>query len=151
MAHALPGQAGGRTYDPPMADTPLPRLDANALVALARQADATRPCPQCGPLKSPGWESMPGSFDRKLLVPVGTLRDPALEDPTLQEYHPAGTHQWSADAPIAPAYFPCNRCDVWCCTACRRAYLRYTEYGGYYHDERVRELDAARVVDAPLA
>ena len=30
----------------------------------------------------------------------------------------------------------------------RRAFLRYTEYGGYYVEERVRPLQAALVVDA---
>ena len=54
-----------------------------------------------------------------------------------------------ADAPIAPAYFPYNRCDVWQCRACARVYLRYTEYGGYYEDERVRALDPALVDDTP--
>jgi hypothetical protein len=37
---------------------------------------------------------------------------------------------------------------VWRCRSCHRAYLRYTEFGGYYQDERVRELDAALVVEA---
>jgi hypothetical protein len=54
-----------------------------------------------------------------------------------------------SDAPIAPAYFPYNRCDLWQCRACPRAYLRYTEYGGYYEDERIRALDPALVDDTP--
>jgi hypothetical protein len=28
--------------------------------------------------------------------------------------------------------------------------LRYTEYGGYYEEERIRDLDARLLVDAPL-
>ena len=98
----------------------------------------------------PGWEALPGSFARDALERVGTLRDPAIDDPTVAEYHPAGTHGWSADAPIAPAWFPCNRCDAWRCGTCARAFLRYTEYGGYYTEERIREIDARLVVDAPL-
>ena len=35
------------------------------------------------------------------------------------------------------------------CGACARPFLRYTEYGGYYTEERIRELDARLVVDAP--
>jgi hypothetical protein len=31
---------------------------------------------------------------------------------------------------------------------CGRPFLRYTEYGGYYVEERIRELDAQRVADA---
>jgi hypothetical protein len=31
---------------------------------------------------------------------------------------------------------------------CGRPFLRYTEYGGYYVEERIRELRAALVVDA---
>lgn len=128
---------------------PLPLLDAAGLQALASAADRTKPCPACGPLRATGWESMPGSFDRDLLRRVGTLRDPALDEPTLDECHPHGTHAWSPDAPIALAFHPYNRCDVCLCTRCRRAYLRYTEYGGYYEDERVREVDPQRLLPEP--
>jgi hypothetical protein len=38
---------------------------------------------------------------------------------------------------------------VWQCGACQRTYLRYTEYGGYYEDERVRLVDPALVVGSP--
>ena len=79
---------------------------------------------------------------------VGTLRQPGVEEPTLEEYHPQGTRGWSPDAPIAPAFFPYNRCDAWQCVQCGRPFLRYTEYGGYYVEERIRELRAALVVDA---
>lgn len=130
-----------------MPTTPPRRLHAADLIALARSADTARPCPACGPLQRPGWESMPSSFDRDALVRTGTLRDDTIDEPTLEEYHPRGTHHWSPDAPIAPAHYPYNRCDVWQCTACRRAYLRYTEYGGYYEDERVRFIDPELVVE----
>ena len=129
-----------------MSDTPTPRLDAADLRRLAAASPRT-PCATCASLVAPGWEAMPGGFDRQLLRQVGSLRDPAIEDPTLDEHHPAGTRGWSADAPIAPLYFPYNRCDVWQCVACSRPFVRYTEYGGYYVEERVRELDAELVVD----
>lgn len=70
--------------------------------------------------------------------------------PTFAEYHPNGTRYWSLDAPIAPRYFPYNRCDVWECTVCRRCILRYTEGGGYFVDRRIRLLDASLMVDAAL-
>lgn len=126
-------------------------LDADDLVALARAHRRDADCPACRSLVCPGWEAMPASLARDALERVGTLRDPAVDDPTVAEYHPAGTHSWSADAPIAPAWFPYNRCDAWRCRTCRRAFLRYTEYGGYYNEERVREIAEGRVVDAPLA
>jgi hypothetical protein len=125
---------------------PPDRLGAAELIALASEADSRRPCLACGPLHSPGWESVPASLDRHALVRVGTLRDPEVDEPTLQEHHPRGTHGWSPDAPIALGYYPYNRCDVWRCRSCRRAYLRYTEYGGYYEDERVRQVDPALVL-----
>lgn len=128
-----------------MTPSPLPLLDADGLIALARQADASRPCRHCGELNCSGWESMPGSFDRQRLHPVATLRVDREVEPTLREHHPQGTHGWSADAPIAPAFHPYNRCEVWQCPACARAYLHYTEYGGYYEDERVRWVDPALV------
>jgi len=133
-----------------MPEESLPRLAAADLVRLADAAIPPSPCPQCVALSAPGWESVPGGFDREALSRVGTLRDPADEDPTLTEYHPAGTNAWSPDAPIAPAFHPYNRCEVWTCAGCQRPFLRYTEYGGYYVEERIRPVDAALVVGATL-
>ena len=113
---------------------------------LAQQPRQAAPCPACAALVCPGWEAIPGTFDTGVLRRIGTLRRPEVEDPTLEEYHPQGTHAWSPDAPIAPDYFPYNRCEVWACAACGRPFLRYTEYGGYYQEERVRELQAALIV-----
>lgn len=111
---------------------------------------ATKACPTCASLACPGWESVPGGFDTDQLRLTGTLRDSSIDDPTLQEYHPAGTSAWSPDAPIAPAFFPYNRCEVWQCRQCARAFLRYTEYGGYYVEQRIRDLDARLLVDVAL-
>ena len=125
-----------------------PLLSADELMRLALQADRGQPCPACAALVCPGWESLPAGSDTSSLERVGTLVQPAGSgrlddngDPTLSEYHPHGSHAWSADAPIAPDWFPYNRCDVWRCRRCARAYLRYTEFGGYYVDERIRALD----------
>jgi hypothetical protein len=123
-----------------------PLLTAQDLVQLGRLAQP--PCAACQALRSPGWESLRGGAELAHLARVGTLRDPAVEDPTVVEHHPEGTRLDSAEAPIAPAWFPYNRCDAWRCTRCASAYLRYTEYGGYYSDERIRPLNAARVVNA---
>jgi hypothetical protein len=89
------------------------------------------------------------TFDAGGLRKLGTLRRPEVEDPTLEEHHPAGTNSWSDDAPIAAAFFPYNRCDVWRCARCGRPFLRYTEYGGYYVEERIRPLLAELVVVLP--
>ena len=119
----------------------LPVLTADDLVTLGRAAQSAPPCEACGALNCRGWESLPGGFDASRLRCVGTLKNAADEDPTVEEYHPRGTHGWSVDAPIAPGWFPYNRCGLWTCTACARPFLRYTEYGGYYTDERIRALD----------
>lgn len=119
----------------------LPVLDAEGLRRLA-PLPPSQPCAACAAVRAPGWEAVPGSLDRDRLRKVATLRRSEVEDPTLEEYHPQGTHGWSPDAPIAPAFFPYNRCDVWQCVQCGRAFLRYTEYGGYYVEERIRELRA---------
>ena len=123
--------------------TPLARFTATELLSLAAQA--AQPCAECQSLSCEGWESIHGGTDLSRLTKVGTLRDPALEEPTFEEYHPGGTRSGSADAPIAPAWFPYNRCDVWRCGRCGRGFLRYTEYGGYYSDERIRALNPALV------
>ena len=130
-----------------MTDAALPVLDAQQLRDFA-EAHAHAPCPRCASLRAPGWEALSATFETASLRKVATLRRPEVEDPTIEEYHPAGTNAWSADAPIAPAYFPYNRCDVWQCVQCGRPFLRYTEYGGYYIEERYRELTPERVVDA---
>ena len=129
-----------------MGDNSVPVLATDELERLAR-AHAGAACPACAAIKAPGWEAMPGSFDRDGLRKVATLRRPGVEDATLEEYHPHGTHGWSPDAPIAPSFFPYNRCDVWQCVACGRPLLRYTEYGGYYVEERVRELRAECIAE----
>ena len=120
-------------------------LDAEAL----KQACASRPATSCTCALGacPGWESFtedrwPGPSVRRL----GTLRDPATDEPTLEEFHPDGTRYGSPDAPLAVGFFPCNRCDAYACNRCGRTLLRYTEYGGYYVDHRVREVVPDRVV-----
>jgi hypothetical protein len=125
-------------------------LTVAALLALAHAPRRIASCTACSALVCPGWEAMAPGFERSALERVGTLRDAANEDPTVAEWHPDGTHGWSPQAPIAPAWFPYNRCDAWRCTSCARPFLRYTEYGGYYTEERIRELAARLVVDAPL-
>lgn len=122
-------------------------LDAQAL----RQACAVSvagPC-ACALGACRSWESF--TEDRwpgELLQRVGTLRDPAIDEPTLEEWHPDGTRYGSPDAPLALAFFPCNRCDAYACKRCGRTLLRYTEYGGYYVDHRVREVLPELIVQA---
>ena len=128
-----------------MNTTALPVFSPSDLLRLAAERRTGAPCPACAALVCPGWESMPGAFDAQALHRVGTLRRPEDEELTLEEHHPQGTHAWSPDAPIAPRFHPYNKCDVWQCVHCARAFLRYTEYGGYYQDERVRELDGKLV------
>lgn len=130
-----------------MPSTPLSLLDAEALRQLATRRTNAADC-ACAALHCEGWESMPSTFDDTLLQPVGSLGqlDP-YDPPTLEEYHPQGTRYGSPDAPIALGFFPYNRCEVWQCVKCARPFLRYTEYGGYYLEQRIRELDPALVVD----
>lgn len=133
-----------------MDNAPNPRLTGADLISLASLDAAQADCATCHTLVCPGWESLPVYFDASKLRRVGTLRDEAAADPTVEEYHPDSTHTWSPEAPIAAAFFPYNRCDVYLCVSCSRPFLRYTEYGGYYIDERIREVHADRVVDAAL-
>ena len=123
----------------------LPLFTADQLRNLAAFSSATG-CKACRALKYPGWEALSAAADTSMLAKVGTLRDPGVEDPTLEERRPAGMDTWSPKAPIDPAWFPYNRCDVWQCVQCCRAFLRYTEYGGYYIEERIRCVAAERIV-----
>lgn len=78
---------------------------------------------------------------------VGALGSPDAWD-RLDEFHPKGTHLWSPDAPIALGWHPYNRCTLWRCARCAGAFLRYTEYGGYYEEGRIRPLQA-HLMEAP--
>jgi len=65
---------------------------------------------------------------------------------TFEEFHPSGTRYDSPQAPVAPTFFPYNRCDVFACSHCGCGVLKYTEYGGYYVDHRVRLVNPDLVV-----
>ena len=132
-----------------MSDVPPSPLDATQLQALA-----IKPLDQCAcALKiCKGWESV--SDDRwpsRQLKLEGTLRRELADgdsELSFEEFHPNGTRYDSPEAPIALNYFPYNRADVYACQQCGCAVLKYTEYGGYYIDQRVRLVDASLVVDA---
>lgn len=123
----------------------VPFLDSDALKSLALAVPAVTSC-ACGLGSCQGWESVSDSrWPKALMTQVATLRDPGTahgEELTFEEFHPQGTRYDSEDAPVAPAFFPYNRCDVFSCQQCRRLLLKYTEYGGYYVDPRVRALAA---------
>ena len=118
-------------------------LTADDLRALPPPARTPADC-ACARLRGAGWESVPQPLGEPLLRHLGTLRDPAVEEPTPEES--PGHHLWADDAPIDPTYAPYNRCEVWACAACGRGFLQYTEYGGYYVDHRLRAIDPARVI-----
>lgn len=125
----------------------VPTLSATDLRELAARYRPVAGC-RCAPLRCPGWETVSSTFDEASLRRVGRVSAAdAYDEPTVEEHHPAGTRYDSPDAPIALGYFPYNRCEVWACVQCARPFLRYTEYGGYYIDHRIRELSAALVVD----
>lgn len=124
-------------------------LDAGVLKGLAEAAGhaAGAAACRCGLHEAVSWESLTEDrWPAALMQAVGTLRDRDIHEPTFEEFHPGGTRYDSRDAPIAVKCFPFNRCDVFRCTACARLVLRYTEFGGYYVDHRVRVVDPALVL-----
>ncbi|KXU83165.1 hypothetical protein CI15_29095 [Paraburkholderia monticola] len=126
-------------------------LNAAMLLELARAAQqrASAPC-DCTRTPLDGWQSQPLSLDETLFDEIGTLMLEDDPEPTFSEYLPNKTSYWSADAPIAPRYFPYNRCGVWQCSSCGRLYLRYVEGGGYFVDRRIRAVRAELIEDVPL-
>ena len=131
-----------------MSEKALSVLNANQLelIFVGHSADCTCILKNCQ-----GWESV--SNDRwpaHQMQAKGTLREDPPEgqmEPTFEEFHPDGTRYDSPLAPIASKYFPYNRCDVFACTNCGCGVLRYTEYGGYYVDHRVRLIDTDLVIN----
>ena len=126
---------------------PVPLMNGEQLRQRAsmREESKARTC-ACLAAQQAAWESItddrwPASLDK-----AGSLRDPTIDEPTFEEFHPNGTRYGSPDAPIAFGWFPFNRCDVYRCSRCGSAFLRYTEYGGYYVDHRVRMVDPQLIV-----
>jgi hypothetical protein len=97
-------------------------------------------CERCAPFASRGWEAFPSTVSEKSLERVGVTWDPEQPEPTVEEFHESGSSLWTAAAPIALHFHPYNRCELWQCRSCQKPYLRYTEYGGYYEEKRIREL-----------
>ena len=116
-----------------------PLLDAPTLQAAA---DAASPAAcRCALRPSAGWESFTEDrWPAAQMQSLGTLRDPDVYEPTTDEHHPGSTRYDSPDAPIAVHFFPCNRSDAFACRDCQQVVLRYTEFGGYYVDHRVRRV-----------
>lgn len=127
-------------------------MDFASLKRLAETSAAvTTPC-ACAGAQLLAWQLLPPTPGLELdqFQEVGTLVEDPFDEPTFAEYHPAGTRLDSADAPIAPRYYPANRSQVLRCVQCGRHYLRYTEGGGYFTELRMRALRPQVLVDAPL-
>jgi hypothetical protein len=122
----------------------MPLFDAASLQAALTVGDTA--CPACGHLRCEGWESVSAPLGEPLVC-IGTLCDPALEEPTLEEKHTPGTGYWHPHAPLAVLHFPYNRCGVWRCSRCGRGFVQYTEAGGYYVDHRIRTIDPTLITD----
>jgi hypothetical protein len=120
------------------------RLTQMALVSSA----VTTPC-SCVALPLQAWTALPLTLDHDCFEDTGALFEDPYDEPTFAEYHPAGTRYESAAAPIAPRFYPYNRCTVARCTRCGRHYLRYNEAGGYFTELRIRALQPELLADAP--
>ena len=119
-------------------------MTADDMRALPPPQGCPGDCHCAGLRRAAGWESIPQALGPPLLCLLGTLCPPGDDEATLEEW--PGSRFWAADAPIAPGHFPFNRCQVWACARCGCGFLQYTEFGGYYVDHRIRELDPARLV-----
>jgi hypothetical protein len=115
-------------------------LTPEQITQLAQHSAQVRQRCKCAGRTFDGWESLPMTFPEELLECVGKISPPSESELTVVEYHPGGTNYWSPDAPIALNYFPANRSEIWRCGRCARCFLRYTEFGGYYLDRRIRSL-----------
>jgi len=112
--------------------------NADELQQLLAHAPCSHPC-RCSIGDCYAWASLTEDrWPANQLERLATMRNPDLHEPTFEEHHPNGTRYDSPQAPVAVSYFPYNRCDLWRCKQCQRHLLRYTEFGGYYVDHRVR-------------
>lgn len=127
-----------------------PTIYEAELRASAAESAAQPRCADCAALWRPGWESVSGAMRLSHLESVGSLGAEATWD-RLNEFHPHGTQLWSPDAPIALGWHPYNRCTLWRCPRCAGTFLRYTEYGGYYEEERIRAVQPELVCAPPYS
>ena len=127
------------------------KIDFAALTRLAQASAAVGvPC-SCNQTSLAAWQALPMTLELDRFEDVGTLLEDPHDAPTFVEFHSNGTRYESDDAPIAPRYFPYNRCTVARCMNCGRHYLRYNEAGGYFTELRIRALQVDLLVDAPAA
>ena len=90
----------------------MPRIAFKSLMRLAlASASVTKPC-SCNKESLVAWRALPLSLELDRFEEVGTLFDDPYDEPTFAEFHPAGTRYDSDAAPIAPAFYPYNRCTV---------------------------------------
>lgn len=122
------------------------KLSAEDVTHLARRDGGRAPCKFCSAFAFAGWESFPSLASDAALACVGALWVADEDEPTLDEHHPDATHYWSPSAPIALGFHPYNRCELWQCRHCKHPFLRYTKYGGYYEDRRIRDLNPLLMV-----
>lgn len=122
-------------------------LSFEVLQGLARRSDQISASCTCGGPALDAWTSFPVHFPEHQLKPIGTLIRDVYSEPTFEQFQLDGTNIWSVDAPIAPRFYPSNRCTVWECDLCHRVYLRYVEGGGYFVDSRIRRLRLCVLVD----
>jgi hypothetical protein len=122
-------------------------IDFTELQQLAADSAAvTVPC-GCADAALLAWRAVPLELALDQFQEIGSLVEDPYADATFAEYHPADTRYDSDDAPIAPRYYPYNRCHVARCVKCGRHYLRYTEAGGYFSEVRIRALRPQLLVD----
>ena len=127
------------------------KLTFDELMQLATASAAVTQDCDCAIDTCAEWTRIPASFPEQQMRVLGTLvEDPYIEASYL-EYHPAGTNNWSAEAPIAWRHYPYNRCSVLQCGVCGRCCLKYVEAGGYYVEPRMRALDPRLLVDVTAA
>ena len=127
-------------------DAAIQRLTHAEVQTIAHAHGAQTHCATCASVLAPGWTSWPSSVPESAVEPLGALWLAGDDEPTYDELRPAGLDGWSPEVPISLSHYPANRCGVWACVVCHKPFLRYTEYGGYYVDKRVRELDPRRLV-----
>jgi hypothetical protein len=130
--------------------SPDPKLihNANELFDELSKAETlgARPC-TCSLKRCEGWDTINDStWPRAQLLPIGTLRDSSIDEPTFEEFEPNGLRVDDPQALISPPHYPYNRCDVFVCTLCNQGVMRYTEYGGYYIDHRARIVKAVQII-----
>lgn len=80
---------------------------------------------------------------------IGSLKDPKLKMLHYVEFSNSENECWTENYKIATNFYPYNSSNVYQCKDCNRLFIIYTENGGHFPQERIREVKKELIIEQP--